>query len=73
MVIEAARQPVMSASDIEIELNGPASSRQDGDTTCSESERLKKRGNSRAVFIFSFVFLVLAILFYHSSIRGVAV
>ena len=46
----------MNASDVEVECNSLAGNRQDGDTTCSESERLKKRGIGRAVPLTFLVF-----------------
>ena len=54
---QSPRHSVMTASVIEVECDSLAGYGQDGDITCSESERLKKRGSSRAVLLTSLIFL----------------
>lgn len=54
---QSPRHSVMTASVIEVECDSLAGNGQDGDITCSESERLKKRGSSRAVLLTSLIFL----------------
>ena len=55
MANEGPRYPVMTASDIEVECDSLAGNGQDGDTSCSESERLKKRGSSIPVPLTFFI------------------
>ena len=47
---------MMTASDIEVECDSLAVNGQDGVTTYSESERLRKRGISRAVLLTFLIF-----------------